>query len=880
MVAHRMQRRYSDWLEDNKVSRDFIVRRNRRDFVKISLVFIAVMIVHYFAGLTVIEEGSLTYYLVISFVTLAILCGFVYQILLRNRDFIMAVEFQNAMFASAAGLQSRFCMITKKDGAVVYFDPGFQRIFADSLKRGISALDTMLASEGVSEEDQARIFSALAQKQNARVIFFMKNEQGESKKYVLSVDPLPRPEGFFLIRAREFIEREGDNGLNPAANDDPLASALEGIRALPLLLSQLTNQSHEGMYAADATGKLTFVNAALEKQLGYEAGEIVSAQLGIKDIVYQADGESKLTNRVENLAGYALLIKKQGSLLRRHLKQIVTLDNERHIVGCTALVTDPEQQAVTVPSTETEVEVETQHAVTLKHFIENSPIAIALLDGEGRIGDCNQALRNLNDRFREEVIGRPFTHYVHSEFREEISHLLQRVLQGEDIRAKLPVEIRLDCEGTVNASLYFSELAGLSPGNKIILAHIIDTTEQKNLELRFAHSQKMQAVGQLAGGIAHDFNNLLTAMIGFCDLLLMRHPAGDPSFADIMQIKQNAYRAANLVRQLLAFSRRQTLQPKVLDITDVLAELSNLVRRLIGENIELRMVHDRDLGLIRVDQGQLEQVIINLAVNARDAMTNGGTLSVRTSNVTLNRRNSLPRDLIAPTEDDVIPDGEWALIEVADTGHGIPREIIQKIFEPFFSTKEVGSGTGLGLATVYGIVKQTGGYIFVASKVDEGTRFCLYFPRHNATAEKSSANELENAERATSADLTGKGTILLVEDETPVRIFAGRALRNKGYTVLEADNGETALELMAKHGSEVEVIITDVIMPGMNGPVMIEKVMETNPNVKVIFISGYAEDAFVKTFGTEREFNFLPKPFTLKQLASKVKEVTQGTAED
>ena len=243
------------------------------------------------------------------------------------------------------------------------------------------------------------------------------------------------------------------------------------------------------------------------------------------------------------------------------------------------------------------------------------------------------------------------------------------------------------------------------------MLHFIDVTEQKNLEVQFAQSQKMQAVGQLAGGVAHDFNNLLTAMIGFCDLLLMRFRPGDPSFADIMQIKQNANRAANLVRQLLAFSRQQTLQPRILDITDVLVELSHLLRRLIGENIELKVVHGRDLGLAKVDQGQLEQVIINLAVNARDAMPGGGTLTIRTANVT-----SRPAPMRRGHE--TMPAGNYVLIEVTDTGIGIPKENLARIFEPFFSTKEIGSGTGLGLSTVYGIVKQTGGFIFVDS--DQG----------------------------------------------------------------------------------------------------------------------------------------------------------------
>jgi two-component system, cell cycle sensor histidine kinase and response regulator CckA len=510
----------------------------------------------------------------------------------------------------------------------------------------------------------------------------------------------------------------------------------------------------------------------------------------------------------------------------------------------------------------------------LDSFIDNSPIAIAKLDSQGRIIECNLAFHALTQQTLKNRLPVAFLSLISEAKKADTEAFLAKALAGEVSGEALPVEIALPGSAPIIVSAYFSLVDSHDAGKRLIL-HLVDITEQKNLEMRFAHSQKMQAVGQLAGGVAHDFNNLLTAMIGFCDLLLMRHPAGDQSFADIMQIKQNANRAANLVRQLLAFSRRQTLQPKVLDLTDVLAELSNLIRRLIGENIELKMIHGRDLGHVRADQGQLEQVLINLAVNARDAMSNGGVLTIRTSKATIDRRHPLPRNLVAPAEEDkMLPDGEYVLVEVIDTGCGIPDGILQKIFEPFFSTKEVGSGTGLGLSTVYGIIKQTGGYVYVSSKENKGTSFSLYFPSVAPEAVVTAVAESEAAERSGTVDLTGKGTILLVEDETPVRIFAARALRNKGYTVLEADCGETAIDLMRQQGNDVEVIITDVIMPGINGPTMIDQITPSFPNVKVIFISGYAEDIFVNNYGTERSFNFLAKPFTLKQLAGKIKDVT------
>lgn len=512
--------------------------------------------------------------------------------------------------------------------------------------------------------------------------------------------------------------------------------------------------------------------------------------------------------------------------------------------------------------------------IYLGEFLHNSPIAAARLDKDANVLASNAAFRKLTQHQGLES-GWSILDNVKSESQAEFQQVLQAAHRGESRDKPITLEMKTpESEGVdvrITVSAYMTCLAP-EHSEPIIIVHLIDNTEQKNLEVRFAHSQKMQAVGQLAGGVAHDFNNLLTAMIGFCDLLLMRHPAGDPSFADIMQIKQNANRAANLVRQLLAFSRRQTLQPKVLDITDVLAELSHLIRRLIGENIELNMQHGRDMGMIKVDQGQLEQVIINLAVNARDAMNGGGMLTIRSSDVRITPANRPTRQMISPAAEDSITDGSYVLVEVIDTGCGIPRELIQQIFEPFFSTKEVGSGTGLGLSTVYGIVKQTGGYIYVSSQQNIGTTFSIYFPRY----ESEQTARVEGAGQAAAPDLTGSGTILLVEDETPVRTFAARALGNKGYKVLEADSAETALDIIAQQGEKIGIIITDVIMPGMTGPDMVVKILETYPDIKVIFISGYAEDAFVNSYGTEREFNFLPKPFTLKQLASKVKEVLEG----
>jgi two-component system, cell cycle sensor histidine kinase and response regulator CckA len=355
------------------------------------------------------------------------------------------------------------------------------------------------------------------------------------------------------------------------------------------------------------------------------------------------------------------------------------------------------------------------------------------------------------------------------------------------------------------------------------------------------------------------------------DFLLNAHKPTDPSFQDIMQIKQNATRAATLVRQLLAFSRRQTLRPQVLALGDALSDLTMLLRRLIGEKVKLDLVHGRDLWPVKVDVSQFEQVIVNLAVNARDAMPDGGKLTVRTANVTSEASGQLAYKGMPPAD--------YVRIDITDTGSGIAPDIVDKIFEPFFSTKEVGKGTGLGLSTVYGIVKQTGGFIYVDSEAGQGTSFHIFLPRHHpelelqpdAAAANGGAKE-PAAEAKPRADLTGQGTILLVEDEEGLRSLNARGLRSRGYNVIEASNGIEAMEALEQKNGAVDLVVSDVVMPEMDGPTLLKTMRGRNPDLKIIFVSGYAEDAFEKSLPENQQFAFLPKPFTLSQLVAAVKE--------
>ena len=411
------------------------------------------------------------------------------------------------------------------------------------------------------------------------------------------------------------------------------------------------------------------------------------------------------------------------------------------------------------------------------------------------------------------------------------------------------------------------------------IVYVLETTEQRELETKVTQTQKMELVGQLAGGIAHDFNNVLSAIILAADFLLNAHKPTDPSFQDIMQIKQNANRAASLVRHLLAFSRKQTMRPQVLDVGEVLSDLTMLLRRLIGEKVALDVVHGRDLWPVKVDISQFEQVVVNLAVNARDAMPDGGRLTLRTANVTGKECERYHAK--------GMPAADYVLVEVVDTGTGIPAAIVDKIFEPFFSTKEVGKGTGLGLSTVYGIIKQTGGFVYVNSAEHKGSTFRIFLPRHVAGAQEAAAERAaeaaaaapleavaaaEESRRAANADLTGRGTILLVEDEDGLRALNARGLASRGYTVLEAGNGVEAIDVLEKADGQVDLVVSDVVMPEMDGPTLLRELRNRNPSLKIIFVSGYAEDAFQKHLPEHGQFAFLPKPFTLKQLVAAVKD--------
>ena len=674
------------------------------------------------------------------------------------------------------------------------------------------------------------------------------NAAGDTEWFDVAVKPLAVARGLLLWTATDITARRT---INDILNHDRQELA-DFVHFLP-----------SGVYSVDVDGTFRTVNQRFAEWLGYEPEDLIGRRLD--DVLSgsnrpQPDGEWQGEVQFRNAGGDvvpALVLQS-------------TYDDAGVTRTRTLVVRDGVRRgADTAPG---RIAYERFRAL-----FDAAPVAMAIADPEGIVVDCNRAYEKLANTTRAAAIGSALAERVVDEDRRTFTEELDKVLSGTSDGTHF--EVRLNGVTVAQTSVFVGPLSAPNgDGPKEIegaVAHFIDVTEQKNLEVQFAQAQKMQAMGQLAGGVAHDFNNLLTAMIGFCDLLLQRHAAGDPSFADIMQIKQNSNRAANLVRQLLAFSRKQPLQPRELNVTDALTELSHLLTRLIGESIEFKLQHGRDLGLIRMDPGQFDQMVINLAVNARDAMQGGGTLTIATGSQVFDTPTQLGAEQVPP--------GRYIRIEVADTGKGIPPENLGRIFEPFFSTKKEipGAGTGLGLATVYGVVRQTGGFILVDSAPGRGATFTIYLPRISAEREdairETQAKEAVAAkapapEEPEKADLAGHGTILLVEDEDAVRVFAARALKNKGYKVLEARTGEQALDIL-RDTQGINLMITDMMMPGMDGGTLARLIRVERPEIRIIVISGYSEEVARGDIVDTADFHFLPKPFSLGQLAAKVKEV-------
>ena len=498
----------------------------------------------------------------------------------------------------------------------------------------------------------------------------------------------------------------------------------------------------------------------------------------------------------------------------------------------------------------------------LEALLAQLPLGMAIADRDGRFLFANAAFQRAAGLDGKLLPPYP-SDLVVKEDKGALVDTVRRFAQGPANSGDMAVRLRSNPEEPV--SLGLAGVRGLGTG--AVLLSLADTTEEARLKRQVAQQSKMQAVGQLAGGVAHDFNNVLTAIIGYCDLMLLRHMPGDSDYDDIQQIRANSNRAASLTRQLLAFSRQQTLRPVVLQVPDVVSEVSQLLKRLMGEKITFSVHHDRDLGPVRADPQQLEQVIMNLAVNARDAIQQKGD---GTGKLTLVTRR-IAADDVRRMKGNIVPIGDYTALIVEDTGGGIPPEYMAKIFEPFFSTKELGKGTGLGLSTVYGIVKQSGGFVFVenvpgANGAAMGARFIIYLPVYAGSEQVASATPLEER-----GDWSGGGRLLLVEDEDMVRAVAERALSRQGYDVTTASDGERGLE-MIRNGGEFDLVVSDVVMPTMDGPAMAREIRKILPNLPILFMSGYAEEQLRNEIDLD-DMHFIPKPFSVQQIADKVAEV-------
>lgn len=630
-----------------------------------------------------------------------------------------------------------------------------------------------------------------------------------------------------------------------------------------------------GLYTCNSKYELEYCNHVFAKMLGNDREAIIGQNL--QNILSE---NSNLPPKTSAWQGRLFFNAGEGKIIDAYLAQENFREKGQIKIRTVVFSNLPNEK---------KIQEEFNQALNkLSWLFGASPIGIFFANKDFEFIEANETARtffDLKDNDKKSLIS-----YIKN---EELDKFYQEI-NLDSYPKKIDIGVRIN-QFEKMITLYVTKMKNLysSTENNVEgwVFYVSDATEQKNLELQFAQAQKMQAMGQLAGGVAHDFNNLLTAMIGFCDLLLQRHGVGDPSFADLIQIKQNANRAAGLVRQLLAFSRKQPLKPKLLDVADNFLELKHMLNRILGENISITFHHGENLGYIKVDPVQFSQVILNLAVNAKDAMEGKGELKVETRVEHIKEPYKFGEDIINP--------GEFMVLAVSDTGCGIAPENLTRIFEPFFSTKEniVGSGTGLGLAMVYGIVRQTGGFIKVMSELGKGTTFAIYLPRYEADEEQTEEIEAskEKKENAISVAYnqklilglnvstidqkieekffdTSKIRILFVEDEDSVRAFAVRALKKKGYDVVGCNCAENALEQLDAD-ENFNLMITDMVMPGISGSELAKIVKERIPSIKIILASGYSEEIAKKDLSNSDNFDFMAKPFSLGDLTKKVFDV-------
>ncbi len=758
-------------------------------------------------------------------------------------------------------------LVTDQHGRVNYANAAYLRLTEASGPNDVRPVERVFMGDPVVSEAVYRLLKAARDGRRGQEEVRIGARKGEAARWL-------------RIRVRPLGDGKRQSGMTVWSLADVTRELERHENVFQELQQAIDYLDHApaGFFSAEANGNVGYLNATLADWLDHDLAQVGSGGLKLDDIL-AGEGAALLTT----LAAVPGDVKTEvldidlktrgGRTIPARLFHKVAFGADGSAGASRTLVLNRSRDGGTDPQRAAEVR--------FMRFFQNTPMAIATVDREGRIADSNGRFARLfHPVFKGDASGeRSILAVVGERDRAALEAAIRQAGEGQGEIA--PVDAALAGSPDRFASFFVTAIEDEAEREReAAIVYALETTAQRTLENQVNQQQKMETIGRLAGNIAHDFNNLLGAIMMATDFLLNAHKPTDPSFQDIMQIKQNANRAASLVRQLLAFSRKQTMRPVVLDLGEALADLTVLLKRLIGENVTLDVPQVRDLWPVKADVHQFEQVIINLAVNARDAMPLGGTLTLRTRNV----------DAEDSRRHKGMPLGEYVLVEVEDTGSGIAPDIIDKIFDPFYTTKDIGKGTGLGLSTVYGIVKQTGGFIYVDSELDKGTIFRIFLPRHIPAADDvpvpqlpettapaiagalSAADEM----RAVAADLTGRGTILLVEDEEELRALNARGLKSRGYTVIEAGNGIEALEELEKQGGRVDVVVSDVVMPEMDGPTLMKELKQRKPDIKIIFVSGYAEDAFDKNLADRKHFNFLAKPFTLKQLVTVVKETMAG----
>jgi two-component system cell cycle sensor histidine kinase/response regulator CckA len=622
-----------------------------------------------------------------------------------------------------------------------------------------------------------------------------------------------------------------------------------------------------GYFELDKHGFISKANIQFANGMGYKLSELFETSVALKDLIINESNDN-IKNEITEGA-YAqrfVAIRTKHNDIANFLLITINESNEGK--------SPKKSYGFLIRLRQKEVNYFTDHLekywvdYSWRCFFEKSPYPVCILDDVGKILRMNQAFVDLTDKKR--TVGSNFSDLFISDHVDEINQNIKDLASGVS-EGNSDLIMHLKSSPKV-FEVFLGKILNLDGKFHGIIARILDITQQNQLEENLAHAQRMQTMGQLVGSVAHDFNNILTAISGFCDLLLLRHGMGDPSFLNIMQIKQSADRATNLVNRLLAFSRKQTLKPRVVSPIDLFSEFTPLIHRLIGTRIKFVQQIDPNIWHIKVDIVQMEQVILNLVVNAQQAMGNAGELLISVENFVLTQNTRL-HGYSSPPGEKKPAMGEYVMVLVEDNGCGIPKENLKSIFEPFYSTKSDMSGTGLGLATVYGVIHQSDAYIFVKSKVGKGTKFLILFPRCYPQEEIIQPQKISSKTNYIASDVMGSGVIVLVEDEDAIRIFAKNVLTNKGYTVIDFSSAKEALEQILAGNTQFDLLLTDVLMPEMSGPSLVTKLKEVMPKIKVIFISGYAEEAFTEEYGNNRDFNFMAKPFSLKQLLIVVKEV-------